>query len=482
MTLSPKVEKASDGTLTIRGLPIWSTGVFHGYGSPPEGDRFTVEDLDEMVRAHREIGARLAPRVYPGHPLNPMLKLFARPKGRITNLYREGNYLLADLEGVDPEFWEAAQRDGARLSPDVRFGYTDPASGKRYEKVIVGLGVLGAVPPANTLLPSLDQFRAHYYAAYGEGDVRIYAWGPSRVDPEKRDDLEGVPDDVYLIPEEKLYPVKQKRGGKWVYSKSDLMDAARLANMHCKKRGGKHCEALRKAKALLKREFGINWGENEGKKSSYNLGGGMELEGLKELLEEVMKADGEERQAALSALQERIARLEESLRHALEEEKARRAALEAELEKARALLEAKLVEEVLEEGRAFVDQLVKDMVLPPALRDKALTVLQVLIGVPEKASAYALGELPDEAVEKTPAELFMDFLKALPKAPVAKNVPKDEKQAERAYASQAKLSPQDVVKGGTASAEIRAYAEELMRTEGLRYDEALKRAIREFTS
>lgn len=486
MTLSPKVEKASDGTLTIRGLPIWSTGVFHGYGSPPEGDHFTVEDLGEMVRAHREIGARLDPRVYPGHPLNPMLKLFARPKGRITNLYREGNYLLADLEGVDPEFWEAAQKDGARLSPDVRFGYVDPATGKRYNKVVVGLGVLGAVPPANTLLPSLDQFKAHYYAAYGEGDVRTYAWGPSRVDPEKRDDLEGVPDDVYLIPEEKLYPVKQKHGGKWVYSKSDLMDAARLANMHCKKRGGKHCEALKKAKALLKREFGINWGEDKdeekGKKSSYNLGGSMELEGLKQLLEEVMKADGEERQAAFAALQERIAGLEESLRHALEEEKARRAALEAELEKARALLEAKLVEEVLDEGRAFVDQLVEDMVLPPALRDKALTVLQVLIGVPEKASAYALGELPDGAVEKTPAELFMDFLKALPKAPVAKAVPKDEKQAERAYASQAKLSPQDVVKGGTASAEIRAYAEELMRTEGLRYDEALRRAIREFTS
>lgn len=483
-----KVERNPDGTLRIQGLPIWSVGIFHGYGSPPEGDQFTERDLDEMVRAHQDLRERLDPRVYPGHPLNPLLKLFARPKGRIVNLYREGSYLLADLDGVDPEFWEGAQKDGARLSPDIRFGYVDPATGKRYEKVVMGLGVLGAVPPANTLLPSLDQYRAHYYAAYGEGDIRTYAWGPADLPPEKRQEKEGIPDDVYLIPENKLYPVKRKgKGGEWVYSEKDLRDAARLANMHCRTRGGIHCEALKKAKALLKEKFGVDWGKGEdergSKKSSYvYTGGDMELEELRQLLEDALRADGEERKAAFAALQERIAGLEASLRGALEEERAKREALEAELEKARALLEAKLVEEVIQEGRAFVDRLVEEMVLPPALREKALTVLQTLIGIPEKAAAYALGDLPEGEAQKTPAELFMDFLRSLPKAQVAQRPPKDERQAERAFASVAKLSPQEVIRGGQASAEIRSYAEELAREKGIPYAEALKLAIREFTS
>lgn len=180
------VERRSDGKLDIKGLNIWSAvkGVV-GYGSPAEGDTFTRDDLDAMVQAHQEVGDRLRPRLYAGHPLNTTLKMLARPKGEIKRLYREGDFLRADLEGVDPDFWQKATADGARLSPDMKLGHRDQRTGKHYPLSIVGVGVLGSVQPANQLLPALDEYVVNHYAdaaqqrAYGEPDsLRSYA-GPT---------------------------------------------------------------------------------------------------------------------------------------------------------------------------------------------------------------------------------------------------------------------------------------------------------------
>lgn len=177
------VSTQDDGRLSIQGLRIWSAvkGV-KGYGSPEEGDTFTNDDLDAMVTAHKAVGGSLRPRLYPGHPLNPMLKMLARPQGEITDLRRDGNFLLADLKNVDPLFWKKSTQDGARLSPDVKLGHIDQRTGQSFPLSVVGVGVLGAVQPANGLLPALDDYQVHYYAmddaqarAYSEGDVRSYA-------------------------------------------------------------------------------------------------------------------------------------------------------------------------------------------------------------------------------------------------------------------------------------------------------------------
>lgn len=177
-----RIETRPDGRLNIYGLAMWSTGTFHGHGSPPEGDKFTEADLDAMQKAHEEVGSKLKPRMYAGHPLNPMLKMLARPQGTIKKLYRNGSKLYGDLEGVDKTFWEKAQSDDARFSPDVKLGHRDPETGKRYPYAVVGLGVLGAVQPANGLLPSLSDYQVHYYSdaaqqrAYGDGsEIRSYA-------------------------------------------------------------------------------------------------------------------------------------------------------------------------------------------------------------------------------------------------------------------------------------------------------------------
>lgn len=181
--MQPKLEisKRPDGKLAIKGLRIWSVGTFRGYGSPKNGDQYTQADLDKMAQAHKEIGAKLDPRAYPGHPLNPGLKLFARPQGHITDIRREGDFLLADLDGVNETFWQKAQEDQARFSPDVKFNHLDPDTGKTYPLAVVGLGVLGAAQPANTKLPSLGQYETtHYYASRSAsyaGDLRSYADG-----------------------------------------------------------------------------------------------------------------------------------------------------------------------------------------------------------------------------------------------------------------------------------------------------------------
>ena len=171
-----------NGKLSVKGLALWSTGTFFGIGSGVDGDTFTTSDLDAMVQAHNEVGGDLRPRVYAGHHTHAYLKMLARPQGEITALRRVGRFLLADHDNVSPDFWRKATADGARLSPDVRLNYSDQKSGKTYPLSVVGLGVLGAVSPANMTLPALDGYDlATHYAdgaqqrAYGDGVVRSYS-------------------------------------------------------------------------------------------------------------------------------------------------------------------------------------------------------------------------------------------------------------------------------------------------------------------
>ncbi|PZA06497.1 hypothetical protein DNA98_12995 [Meiothermus sp. Pnk-1] len=158
------VRDNGDGTVDVLGHPIWSTGTFFGHGSPREGDTFSADDLEQIATDMRELEDELDPRLYAGHPLHPILKFLARPKGRVRNFRREGNFLLADFLGVPRSFWEQISQDQARFSPDMMVGYTSRRTGKRYPWVVTGLGALGAVLPANTLLPPAGA-EYHYYGA-----------------------------------------------------------------------------------------------------------------------------------------------------------------------------------------------------------------------------------------------------------------------------------------------------------------------------
>jgi hypothetical protein len=184
--MRPTVVDNGDGTVNVLGHPIWSVGVFYGHGSPPEGDRFSREDLEKLAADMRELEDELDPRLYAGHPLHPILKFMARPKGKLRNFRCEGSYLLADFIGVPKAFWQQISQDQARFSPDMMVGYTSKRTGKRYPWAITGLGALGAVLPANTLLPAAGQ-EYHYFAAraYGAQGER-YTPTPRRVELARR--------------------------------------------------------------------------------------------------------------------------------------------------------------------------------------------------------------------------------------------------------------------------------------------------------
>lgn len=177
---SPTVRYNPDGTVDVLGHPIWSAGTFFGHGSPKEGDVFRPEDIQRLAQDMQELQDELDPRLYAGHPLHPILKFMARPKGRVRNFRAEGSFLLADFVGVPKTFWEQISRDRARFSPDMMVGYTSQRTGKKYPWVITGLGALGAVLPANTLLPAAGG-EYHYYARAFGANIRRYSPSPRLV-------------------------------------------------------------------------------------------------------------------------------------------------------------------------------------------------------------------------------------------------------------------------------------------------------------
>lgn len=178
-----------DGTVTMQGVQIWTSGRFRGYGSPPEGDHFKEPDLDSMVDAFHE--TRLKPRFYFGHPLNPWLKQRARPQGQLANMHREGDSIYADVLNVPEHVAKQAVADDVRLSPDMQKNFLDPASGKSYPWAITGLAALGAIQPGNIKMMSLGEqmlvppagdgpnhyaFAAHARSFYGgvDSDTRSF--------------------------------------------------------------------------------------------------------------------------------------------------------------------------------------------------------------------------------------------------------------------------------------------------------------------
>lgn len=141
--MRPSVVDNGDGTVDVLGHPIWSVGRFYGHGSPKEGDVFDRATLDRIAADMQEVAEEVNPRLYAGHPLHPILKMLARPKGKLRNFRREGDYLVADFLRVPKGFWQQIERDQARFSPDMAVGWRSTRTGKSYPWVVTGLGVLG---------------------------------------------------------------------------------------------------------------------------------------------------------------------------------------------------------------------------------------------------------------------------------------------------------------------------------------------------
>jgi hypothetical protein len=139
-------EELAYETVDVDGVEIFKSGTWNG-------DKYTDEDLDEMVCAHNEIGAKLKPYVKLGHDNGQaLLQKDGYPSaGWIKKLYRTGNTLFADLGSVPKKIKSLIDSKAyGRISPEIY--WNAEIGGKKYKRAVKAMALLGGNTPAVTEL------------------------------------------------------------------------------------------------------------------------------------------------------------------------------------------------------------------------------------------------------------------------------------------------------------------------------------------
>lgn len=155
-------------TVDLEGVEILAAGgPVHGVGSPPEGDRYSIADLEAIAQANRELESELRPPAKIGHATGgPRV-------GTLANLRVAGDKLIADVRNVPRRFGDlvrARAYDGRSVEM-ARF--TSQRTGRRYDRVVSALAWLGDTLPA---VRTLDDVVA-LYAEDRIAVVRMYEDG-----------------------------------------------------------------------------------------------------------------------------------------------------------------------------------------------------------------------------------------------------------------------------------------------------------------
>jgi len=149
-------------TYDIDNVPIFAAGKWNG-------DTYTVEDLDEMVRAFNETKQQMKPYLKLGHDdKQGLIQKDGLPAaGWIESLTRQGKFLYAKFSRVPKKIYElikaAAYR---RVSSEIYLGMD--VNGRKYGKLLKAVSLLGGDTPA---VHELDDIIALY--ALG-GEVKAY--------------------------------------------------------------------------------------------------------------------------------------------------------------------------------------------------------------------------------------------------------------------------------------------------------------------
>jgi len=132
-------EAALQDSFSLLGVEIFKAGKWNG-------DEYSVADLDAMVSASKEVG--FTPALKAGHSKDDS----APALGWVENLRRKGESLYADLVALPESVYNAIKRRSYDAVSAEIFLNIERA-GKRYAKVLKGLALLGAEPPAVDLKP-----------------------------------------------------------------------------------------------------------------------------------------------------------------------------------------------------------------------------------------------------------------------------------------------------------------------------------------
>lgn len=180
-------------TVDLEGVEILAAGgPIFGHGSPPEGDWYTVAELEAIAEANTLLAAEIKPPNKLGHSdkqqllENSQISDGEKPAaGWLTNFRVEGEKLLADVKAVPKKLSELIESGAWRtrsveLSRVTSQELTDDDGKPRvFDWVVTGLAWLGGALPA---VQTLDDVVA-LYAAHGVKLRRVYAAGDVVWDP-----------------------------------------------------------------------------------------------------------------------------------------------------------------------------------------------------------------------------------------------------------------------------------------------------------
>lgn len=129
-------------TYNLQGVEIFSAGVW-------KEDKYTIADLNDIVSAFPEVG------------FEPPLKLGHHEQdgepaiGWVDKVYVEGEKLIADFKDIPQKVYDALKRKNYKtISSEIYWDYV--SDGKKYNKVLRAVALLGADVPAVTNLETIN--------------------------------------------------------------------------------------------------------------------------------------------------------------------------------------------------------------------------------------------------------------------------------------------------------------------------------------
>lgn len=152
----------------IAGVPIFEAGEWKGGAL-----KYPQERLEQIVESAQELKERIVPYVFLGHtgPEGTRKRAGEPAVGHLENIRLAGKRIVADLAAIPKQVYELIRNGGyRRVSAEIARDWMDTITGKKHDRLLTGLALLGAEHPAVNTLPTTI---ADYSALYYQDDMKL---------------------------------------------------------------------------------------------------------------------------------------------------------------------------------------------------------------------------------------------------------------------------------------------------------------------
>lgn len=181
----PVPQNGEAGLHSVKSVEIFSAGTWNG-------DSYTIEDLDQMVKAFEENKDHVRPFLKLGHAEDQkLLQAEGLPAaGWVEQVYRKGDKLMADFTDIPGKIYELIHRKAYRkVSCEIYMNCQ--IEDKKYPYFLGAVALLGAETPG---VMNLDDILAQYrlmaeasknlYASQHQADtIKTYSFKADEVQP-----------------------------------------------------------------------------------------------------------------------------------------------------------------------------------------------------------------------------------------------------------------------------------------------------------